>query len=154
MPTEENTIEVVIEYDGFIAGRELAEIIEVLDEALWYEMEEFFLPSPFRYRYLRRYGEPPPLFCISEAKRGSLILTGAIGGAAATYCFNRFKKGFRRSRFGEEIEHFGRLIGDQMGSVIERMNRWLEEYADDAKESKSRIKSIQVRKGKSDKNEG
>src|SRR5215213_8954829 len=106
MPAEETQIEVVIEFDGFIAGRELSEIVEILDEALWYEIEDAVFPL-FRYRYMRRFDEPPPLFCISEAKKGSLLLTGVIGGAAATYCFNRFKKGFRRSRFGEEIEHFG-----------------------------------------------
>jgi hypothetical protein len=132
MPADEDYIEVIIEYEGFIAGRELSEIIEVLDEALWYEIENTF-PLPFRSSYFGRFREPPPLFCISEANRGSLLLTGVIGGAAATYCFNRFKRGFRRSRFGAQVEHFGLLVGDNLGHAIERMNDWLEDYLAEAR---------------------
>ncbi len=89
MNTDDPQIEVIVEYDQFIAGRELSEIIEVLDGALWYEIEDEFLPPPFRYRYLysRRSDEPPPsLFCITETSKGSLLITGIIGGAAAKYC--------------------------------------------------------------------
>jgi hypothetical protein len=153
MPTEDAQIEVIVEYDGFIAGRELAEIIEVLDEALWYEIEDHIFP-PFGYRYRGRFDEPPPFFCVTEVKKGSLILTGAIGGAAAAYCFNRFKRGFRRSRFGDEIEHLGHLVGDRLGGVVERMNGWLEEYTAEAKEKKSRIKNVRVRRKPSDDKKG
>ena len=96
MPIEDQRIEVVIEYDEFIAGRELSEIIEILDEALWYEIEDEMMFPPFRYRhpFFRRFQESPPsLFCITEVNKGSLFLTGFIGGAAVKYCFDRFKKG-------------------------------------------------------------
>lgn len=152
MNTDESQIEVIIEYDKFIAGRELAEIIEVLDEAVWYEMEDKFLQPPFRYRYsyFRRFDEPPPsLFCVTEVSRGSMLLTGIIGGATAKYCYDRFRKGFRRSRFGDQIEIMGQIIGDNLSGFIESMNRWLEEYTADAREKRSNIKSIKARRKKS-----
>ena len=150
MPTDEQKIEVLIEYENFIAGRELSEIIEILDEALWYEIDSELFPIPFRYRFqlARRFSEsPPPLFCITEVHKGSVLLTGIISGAAAKYCFDRFSRGFKKSRFGEEIEHLGQIIGNRLGAIVERMNQWLEEYRLDANDRRSNLKSIKVRGG-------
>src|SRR3954469_22627870 len=147
MSNNDPQIEVIVEYDQFIAGRELSEIIEVLDEALWYEIEEAILPMPLRYHFPRILDQrPPSTFCIAEVKEGSLILVGAVGGAAVAYCYNRFKRGFRRSRFGDEIEHLGRSLGENLGRVLERMSHWLDEYTADAKDNHSRIRSIKVRR--------
>lgn len=160
MSSEDPQIEVIVEYDGFIAGRELSEIINILDEVLWFEVfrydfEARDIPRGYlAYRYFSRLNEPPPLFCISEVGKGSLLLTGAIGGAAATYCFNRFKRGFRRSHLGSEIEQLGKLAGDQLAKIVERMNLWLEDYVAEANEEKSRIKSVRVRQKKSKEREG
>jgi hypothetical protein len=155
MAPDEPQIEVVVEYDEFIAGRELSDIINVLDEVLWLEINRYDQmagrsPRAFiAYRYFSRFNEPPPLFCISEVGKGSMLLTGAIGGAAATYCFNRFKKGFRRSHLGDEIEVFGKMVGNELAKIVERMNLWLEDYVAEANEEKSRIKSVRVRQKKS-----
>jgi hypothetical protein len=68
MPSEHSEIEVHVEFDEFIAGRELSEILELLDAALWYEVvEEFdFPPFHFRYQYSRGFeGPPPALFCLT-----------------------------------------------------------------------------------------
>jgi hypothetical protein len=146
MTTDNEQLEVLVEYDGFLAGRELAEILEVLDEAVWYELDEPFLSPSFRYRYSRRFQEAPPIFCLTEANKGSLLLTGMLGGAAATYCLNRFKRGFRRGHFGDEIEHFGEIVSNRLGVIVERVNQWLDEYVSEAREHQSRIKSVRVRR--------
>ena len=60
MNTDMPEIEVIIEYDGFIAGRELSEIIEVLDDALWYEIEDLvFLGAANCLRYLFAFHSSP-----------------------------------------------------------------------------------------------
>ena len=153
MPEQRSEVEVLIEYDEFIAGRELSEILEVLDASLSYEIErEFdFPPFYFRHPYLRRFEErPSALFCVKKISDGSLIITGVLSGAAATYCYNRFAKGFRPKRFGDQIERFGRSIGDNIEAVVERMNVWLEEYAESAREKNSRIKSIRAKRKTTD----
>jgi hypothetical protein len=155
MPTEADhqEIEIHIEYHEFIAGRELSEILELLDATLWYELLYEFERDYFPPHFLYRHGvprmldeQPPSLFCVKEISKGSLLITGFLGGAAATYCFNRFKKGFRPKRFGEQIERLGRVAGDHLEAIVERMNLWLEEYVAEAKEKNSRIKSIRAKR--------
>lgn len=148
MPSDSSTIEIEIEYHKFIAGREIAEVLEICDEAVWLEMEEFGWPGFYRFptRYFMRPDlPPPPVFCISAIKEGSLLISGLIGGVALKYCYDRFWKGFRRSHFGDDVEELGRLLGNRMGSIVARLGTWLGEYQEDAAARKSNITRITVR---------
>lgn len=149
-------IEIIIEYEGFIAGRELSEIIEALDEALWDEIqEEELYPFPPRfYTHGWRLREPTPLVCISAVQEGSISLTCILGGVAAKYCYDRFKRGFRRSRVGDEIEHFGNTLGNNIKMVLQRVNSWLDDYTEHARANHSHIKKIRAREKNSKEERG
>jgi hypothetical protein len=136
---------IIIDYDDFIAGRELAEIIEIADETLWEVLEELYYPVPYIRRDWRRE-TPPSLVCVSEIRKGSMELICVLGTAAVIYCHKRFSKGFRKSRFGPSIESLGKALGDRMGSVIEALSINLGLYSEDAQRNGSRIKSIRVQR--------
>ena len=145
MAQENFEIEIIVEYDEFLAGRELSELLDVLDSSLFNEIIDGFFPQPFPSPYFASHlpqESRPAFFCVKEVNRGSIFITGLIGGAAATYCYNRFKKGFQPKRFGDSIENFGKILGDNLDEVLKRMNDWLEEYLSEANKRGSRIKSI------------
>lgn len=142
-------IEIIVEYDEFLAGRELAEIFDVLDSALFYEISEGYFPHPLLPPYFfpeLPQESRPAFFCVKEVNRGSISIGGLVGGAAAIYCYNRFLKGFRPKRFGKSIEQLGKILGDNLDEVLKRINEWLQEYLTEANNRGSRIKNIQARK--------
>ncbi len=151
--TESHEIEIHIDYSDFIAGRELSEVLELLDASLWHELlydfDEPFLPARFfLWREFPRIFDDhaPSLFCVKETSKGSIVITALIGGAAFQYCFARFAKGFRPKRFGIQFERLGRIAGDHLEIVVDRMNSWLEEYVQHAREKGSHIKSIKAKR--------
>jgi len=148
MPESAVTIEIEIEYSQFIAGREIIEILELCDEAIWAELAQLGWPPfwslpPRRYR---RTGleELPPFFCVSHVGSGSLLISGILGGIALKYCFDRFWKGFRRSGFGDSIEELGNVLGNRAAAIVSRIGRWIERYEHEAKRNNSNIRSIKV----------
>ena len=146
MPAEALLIVIDVQYEDFFAGRELAEILEICDETVWEELFYEFGPFPPYYLGYSREG-PPPIFCISQIKSGSLHIVGIIGTLAAKYCYDRFKRGFRRSSFRHSIEELGRLTGEASSRIIERLNKRLEEYLETSGVRPSNIKNIKARRG-------
>jgi hypothetical protein len=150
VPEDATTIEIEIEYSEFIAGRELVDVLNLCDEAVWTELERLGWPPFWRFS-VRRYRRPdlddlPPFFCVSRVGSGSLLISSIIGGVALKYCYDRFWKGFRRSGFGDSVEDLSSVVGDRAASIVTRISGWLGRYEEEAKAQKSNIKSIKVKR--------
>jgi hypothetical protein len=150
MPEDAVTIDITIEYSDFIAGWEIAEILELCDDAVWAELEELgwppFRPLPFGYYRRSASGQSRPLFCVSKVEGGSFVISGILTAAALRYCYNRFRRGYRKSHIDESVEEFITVLLNRAASIVSRITRWIQEYEDEAKAQNSNIKRLSVHK--------
>lgn len=143
---------ITIDYDDFLTRFDLDEILSSIDRII---EDELFSELDPEFHFWRRryyafypylYREAPEFSYvgITSVNRGSIILTVIVSGAVATYVAKRFKKGVDKSLLAEQLERSGRLAGNVLGSVLERVNDWAEKYVPKQKELGGRIKSIRV----------
>lgn len=144
-------VSIEVQYEGFFAARELAEIIEIAEDEIWLGLEEELwnrFGPPFRPAYFARYryDQPPPIFCITAIESGSALIHGLVGTAALMYCAKRFRGGLLRSRFPGELEHTGTIVGNIMADVLGKINSRLEEWMADATQRKTNVRGVSVKR--------
>ncbi|MBE1162795.1 hypothetical protein [Dyella acidiphila] len=147
---------ITIEFNDFITRFDLDEILASIDGLIEEELFDFFGPDFFFFRR-RRYSFPPylnrdaPVFSylgITSVESGSITLGVFVGGAVVGYVGKRFKKGVDESLLAKEIQRSGRLVGNVMGRILERINNWAERYVPEQQELGGNITKIEVQERK------
>jgi len=163
---EEDEITVRIEYNDHLNRFDLDELLTSIDYTIADVLSEAGLlvaPTTARrsYHRLRFFGGyifpgfidvdddafgAMPFFGIRSFDAGSLLLTGIVSGAVATKVFNRFMRGFRKSKVESEIERLGNVSGTLLSTIISRLNKWGEDYVEDQRATHGNVTSVTVTK--------
>jgi len=165
MDGDDSEFSITIEYDGFITRFDLDEILVSIDRIIEIEILDYWDPE---FRFLRRrypylspywdHAEPDFSYIgIKSVEAGSITLGVFLGGVVVGYVAHRFKKGVDKSLLAEELERSGRLTGNVVGVLLQRINNWAERYVPKQRELGGRVTKISAaprRKSKSsEKNE-
>lgn len=157
MDSEEYGLTIRIEFDDFITRLDLDEVLESIDRIIEQEIFLYALPKQFPPPAFRRFFPwdefKRPQFTylgIRSIERGSLIIAGFIGGAVLTYIGTRFAKGVDESLLADELERSGRLTGDSVGRILNRINNWAERYVSRQRDKGGNITKIAAKKEGSD----
>lgn len=149
-------LSIIIDYDDFLTRFDLDEILSSIDVIIEDELLSEFYPD---YRFLRQhyphpywYRETPELsyIGITAVDRGSVILKFIVSGAVAIYVARRFKKGVDKSILAKQIERSGKITGDVLGRVLERINDWAEKYVSEQQELGGKVKKVRVERKRKD----
>ncbi|MBI5638271.1 MAG: hypothetical protein HZA03_09920 [Nitrospinae bacterium] len=151
---------IIIEFDDFLTRFDLEEILSSIDGIIEDELlsnfdSDFPLMRRHNYRHPPWYQEAPGLsyIGITAVNRGSIILSVIFSSAVSTYVAHRFKIGIDKSLLAKDIERSGKLIGDKLGSILKRINDWVEEYVPEQRELGGKVKKIRVEKKRKRKND-
>jgi hypothetical protein len=147
---------ITIEFNGFITRFDLDEILSSIDRLIEEELFDSFGPDFFDYRR-RRYPFHPylnrevPAFSylgITSVESGSITLGVVIQGAVVAYVARRFKKGVDESLLAKELQRSGRLSGNALGYILERINNWAERYVPEQREIGGNVTKIEAKQRK------
>lgn len=153
METDNNTeFSIIIDYDDFLTRFDLNEILSSIDRII---EDELLSEVDHDYRYMWRrphhywYRKTPKLsyIGITAVDRGSISLTVIASSAVAIYVVRRFKKGVNKSRLAKQIERSGKITGDVLGGVLQRINDWAEKYVLKQRKLGGKVKKIRAEKG-------
>ena len=144
-----------IEFEGFLTRFDIDEIISSIDSIVESQLlppspslpsSRYGFPWPPEWSEGLYWGTPPRLSYVGVVgvSRGSISLVFTIAAAVALYVANRFKKGVNDSLFAKELERSGRMFGDALGPIVERINNWAERYVPAQREVGGRVKHIKV----------
>jgi len=133
------TLELTIDYEGFIARQELGYILEsidrIIEDALLRDQAPQEGPS----------GRPSTShIAISGVRSGSVTVLVVLGTAVSTYLAGRFSKGAKRGQFGDEVEKMGKLVSDGLGKLIAPINAWAEAYVRKARDEGSNLRQVKA----------
>ncbi|MHB8423308.1 MAG: hypothetical protein ACYDAM_11200 [Leptospirales bacterium] len=157
MPDEDNQVEytITIEYEDFITRYDLNEVLSAIDliiernifSALFYP-PEYYQKKRFPFQYIVPFKFRKAEFsylAIKSISPGSMILLVYLSVEAIKYISKRFKKGDQQSLIVEQIVRSGILIDYSLGSLLEEINNWAEEFVKKHL-GKSKIKKITAKR--------
>lgn len=140
---EINPVELLIEFENTLSWIELREIVQIIDDHFFDEIEYYF-DDYYEMRVLRPYPYYYPWFNselrssysfieIKSVSKGSIVLW-ILGGAGA-WTLAKLADGATDGKLGKELARSGELLSDiigksLVGDKLERLNDRLEKWSE------------------------